>query len=159
MNNVDYVQMLYVIYHDVPNFVISVAIITMMVLFTAYTELLGDNHVTFNDIKIVVKASYRKIVGYIILLVILDLTHVVVGKYEIEGIDLFFFHLPPRPEVYNIYTTAFAILFFKEAIVTIKNIGKLGIDLAAVTKRLDKINAKLDQGIEDDVDKDDKPVV
>ena len=134
---------------DLPNLIISVIIITFVVFCTSYTAFLSlnKNNIVNNCFKLIYKNSYNKIVGYVILLIILDLTHVVIGNYEFNGIDFNLIHIPANHNFYNIYMMAFTILFFKETILTLKNINKLGINLNSIIEIANKIDKKLDKSI------------
>ena len=109
---------------DIPNFFISVILIIFVVLCTSYTHILIYNKNHYKDFQLLFKISFTKIVGYVILLVLLNVTHIVIGNYEYNGVNLFFINIPANHKFYNIYMTAFTILFFKEVLLTLKNINK-----------------------------------
>jgi hypothetical protein len=134
---------------DLPNFIISLVIIIFLVFCTSYTNILINNKEHRNIFKrnnfmILFNDSYNKIIGYIILLLILDLSHIVFGKFEYDGFNLFFISIPPNHKLYDIYITAFTILFFKELLMTLKNITKLGIHIDMIVRTAENINKRFD---------------
>jgi len=72
----------------------------------------------------------------------------VVGNYEYNGVDILFIHLPAHHALYDIYVDAFSFLFFREVLLTLKNINKLGINLNSIINLADKLDKKIDNSIE-----------
>lgn len=147
------IQCLLMVLKDLPNFILSLIIISLLVIATSYTQILA-NGAKRAKIKDIYNISYNKLVGYIILLTVLNLSHVVIGGFELSGIEIGFIQLDPRSEFYNIYITVFIILFFKECILLLKNINKFGIDLNAFIKLADKLDKKIDSSVENYLDKE-----
>lgn len=143
---------LFLIFEDLPNFIISLIIIIILSLCTTYSHILSiatEHKCLFKkkNLKIIYDASYNKIAGYIMLLLILDLSHVVIGHFEFNGFHLLFIDIPANHGFYDIYITAFTMLFFKEVLLTLKNISKLGIDLNSIINLLERTSKKLDDQV------------
>ena len=141
----------YLIIKDIPNFLLSILIIIFVVLCTSYTYILIHNKKHYKDFKLLYTISFNKIIGYIILLMLLNITHIVIGNYEYNGISLFFIVIPANHGFYNIYMTAFTILFFREMLLTLKNINKLGINLNSIIDLAEKLDKKLDKSFNETI--------
>lgn len=141
---------------DIPNFMISISIIIILVLCTSYTGILSiddkyRNVFTKKGFNALYNASYNKAIGYVTLLLMLDLSHVVIGHFEYNGFHLLFIDIPAHHKFYDIYITTFTVLFFKEFIPVLKNINKLGINLSGVIELADKLEKKFNKSLEDSV--------
>lgn len=141
----------YLIIKDIPNFLISIIIIIYVVLCTSYTHILIYDKIHYKNFKLLYTASFNKVIGYIILLTLLNLTHVVIGNYEYNGLNLFFITIPANHGFYNIYITTFTVLFFREVLLTLKNINKLGINLNSVINFAEKLDKKFDKSLEEQI--------
>ena len=139
----------YIMLKDLPNFFVSIVIIAFVVFCTSYTHILIYNKKHSRNICLLWEISFNKIIGYIILLILLDLSHVVIGNYEYNGIDILFIHLPANHAFYNIYVSAFSLLFFREVLLTLKNINKMGINLNSIINIAEKLDKKIDSKLEE----------